>query len=241
MRSRACPVRRLLIAPTLESRRAAFRYIAQRPHANWPVYDTSPLYDRMSPAGLESDVRTVSERWFGHESRDSVEQLACSLPTGYVRFDVHDRYEGSTRYEMDSLFRMFVLEELHGWEHETALAGYLGNAPVVCDQLGVEAVPDHRRCGAVGTPGSPPNFARRWGQLPGLFSSEPRMQRSRFHATLSGTSVTGTATTRVRHRTSNASRAGRRRSRNGSAALSSRRSRWTVVRGVRFTRTPPGV
>ena len=130
------------MAPTLESRRAVFRDIAQRPYANWPVYDTSPLYDRTSLAGLESDVRTVSETWFGHKSHDSVEQLVCSLPMAYFQFNVHDRYEGSTRYEMDTLFRMFVLKELHGWEHETALAGYLGNAPVVCDQLGVEAVPD---------------------------------------------------------------------------------------------------
>ena len=130
------------MAPTLESRRAVFQSIAQRPYANWPVYDTSPLYDRTSLAGLESDVRTVSETWFGHKSHDSVEQLVCSLPMAYFQFNVHDRYEGSTRYEMDTLFRMFVLKELHGWEHETALVDYLGNAPVVCDQLGLETVPD---------------------------------------------------------------------------------------------------
>ena len=130
------------MAPTLESRRAVFRYIAQRPYANWPVYDTSPLYDRTSLAGLESDIRTVSETWFSPKSHDSVEQLACSLPMAYFQFDFHGRYEGSTRYEMDTLFRMFVLKELHGWEHETALVDYLRNAPIVCDQLGLETVPD---------------------------------------------------------------------------------------------------
>nr|WP_241988307.1 MULTISPECIES: transposase [Halorubrum] len=60
----------------------------------------------------------------------------------YFLFNVHDRYEGSTRYEVDTLFRMFVLKELHGWEHQTSLVDYLRNAPVVCDQLGLETVPD---------------------------------------------------------------------------------------------------
>ncbi|CDK40686.1 transposase (TCE33) [Halorubrum sp. AJ67] len=42
--------------PTDESRRAVFRYIAQHSYAGWPVYGMSPLYERTSLAGLESDV-----------------------------------------------------------------------------------------------------------------------------------------------------------------------------------------
>jgi IS4 transposase len=124
------------------SRRTVFRQIASQSYADWPVYDSTPLYDRTSLAGLESDIRTVSETWFRHGSHDSVEEFVCALPLAYFRFSVHDRYEGSIRYQMDALFRVFVLKELHGWEHETALVGYLGNRPELCEQLGFETIPD---------------------------------------------------------------------------------------------------
>ncbi len=39
-----------------------------------------------------------------------------------------------THYEMDTLFRVFVLKELHGWEHETALYEYLESHPELCDR-----------------------------------------------------------------------------------------------------------
>ncbi len=106
------------------------------------MYESTPLYDRASLDGLESDVRTVSETWFGHESHDSVEQFVCSLPLAYFIFDAHDRYADSTRYEMETLFRVFVLKELHGWAHETALVEYLGSSPEVCERLNLEMVPD---------------------------------------------------------------------------------------------------
>ena len=127
---------------TSQSCRTTFRRIAQRKYGEWPAYNSTPLYDRTSLAGLESDIRTVSATWFDHESHDSVEEFVCALPLAYFRFSVHDRYEGSTRYRMDTLFRVFVLKELHGWEHETALVGYLGNRPELCDQLGFETIPD---------------------------------------------------------------------------------------------------
>ena len=37
---------------------------------------------------------------------------------------------------------MFVLKELHGWAHETALVDYLGDRPELCEQLGFETIPD---------------------------------------------------------------------------------------------------
>nr|WP_245944534.1 transposase [Haloplanus salinus] len=43
---------------------------------------------------------------------------------------------------MDILFRVFVLKELHGWVHETALVDYLGNRPDLCEQLGFGTIPD---------------------------------------------------------------------------------------------------
>ncbi|MBB6647764.1 transposase [Halobellus ruber] len=127
---------------TRVSRRTVFRRIAQRQYGEWPAYDSTPLYGRTSLAGLESDIRTVSETWFDHDSHDSIEEFVCALPLAYFRFSAHDRYEGSPRYRMDTLFRVFVLKELHGWEHETALVDYLGTRPELCEQLGFETIPD---------------------------------------------------------------------------------------------------
>ncbi|MFC4451238.1 transposase [Halorussus aquaticus] len=125
-----------------ESRRTVFRRIAQRTHVEWPVYDATPVYDRSTLAGLESDIRTVSQTWFRHDRHVSVENFVCSLPLAYFVFAAHDRYVGATRYEMDTLFRVFVLKECHGWEHETALIEYLERRPALCDQLDLETVPN---------------------------------------------------------------------------------------------------
>lgn len=106
-----CRVHRLIVASTCESSRTVFRRIARFSYVEWPVYDSSPLYDRSSLAGLKSDVRTVSEIWFGHDEHNSVKQFVWSLPLAYFGFEAHDRYAGSTRYEMDTLFRVFVQKE----------------------------------------------------------------------------------------------------------------------------------
>jgi IS4 transposase len=72
------------------------------------------------------------------------------LPLAYFRFSAHDRYAGPTRHQMDTLFRVFVLEELHGCAHETALVDYLKDRPELCEQLDFETIPDQstpwRRC-----------------------------------------------------------------------------------------------
>ncbi|GAB3317278.1 hypothetical protein GCM10027355_11990 [Haloplanus salinarum] len=106
------------------------------------MYDSTPLYERSSLDGLESDIRVVSQTWFRHDRHESVENFICALPLAYFEFDAHDRYAGSTRYEMDTLFRVFILKELHGWPHETALVEYLGCRPALCEQLGLESVPN---------------------------------------------------------------------------------------------------
>lgn len=77
-----------------------------------------------------------------HPDHDSVEQFVCELPLAYFCFETHDCYGSSTRYEMDTLFRVFLLKELHGWEHETALIGYLNSHPELCGRLDLETVPD---------------------------------------------------------------------------------------------------
>lgn len=132
----------LEVVSTPESYRTVFRRFTQRPYVEWPAYDSTPLYDRTSLAGLESDVRVVAETWFDHDSHNSVEEFVWSLPLAYFRFNTHDCYGGLTRYEMDTLFRMFVLKELHGWEHETALCEYLDSHPELCEHLELETVPD---------------------------------------------------------------------------------------------------
>jgi IS4 transposase len=124
------------------SRRTVFRTIARRNHSKWPVYSSTPLYDRTSLDGLESDIRTVSSTWFKHDAHDSVEQFVCDLPMAYFRFGPHDCYRGSTRYDMDILFRLFLLKELHGWEHETALLKYLDSHPALRGRLELRTVPD---------------------------------------------------------------------------------------------------
>ena len=127
---------------TSQSCRTTFRRIAQRQYSEWPAYNSTPLYDRTSLAGLESDIRTVSETWFDHESHESIEEFVCVLPLAYFRFSAHDRYAGPTGYQMATLFRVFVLKELNSWEHETALVDYLGNRPDLCEQLGFGTIPD---------------------------------------------------------------------------------------------------
>ena len=106
------------------------------------MYDATPLYERSSLGGLESDIRTVSQTWFRHDHYESVETSIYLLPLAYFGFQAHDRYAGATRYEIDTSFRIFVLKELHGWDHETALIEYLECQPALCDQLELEIVPD---------------------------------------------------------------------------------------------------
>ena len=43
---------------------------------------------------------------------------------------------------METLFRLFLLKECHDWDHETALVEYLTQHPDLCDQLGLESVPN---------------------------------------------------------------------------------------------------
>lgn len=137
-----CRTESLVVTTTCESRRVVFRKIARRSVTNWPTYDSTALYDRSSLGGLESDVRTVSTHWFKHDAHNSVEQFVCSLLLAYFRFEAHDQYAGWTHYEMDTLFRLFVLKELHGWEHETPLVEYLDTNPDLRERLRFESVPD---------------------------------------------------------------------------------------------------
>jgi hypothetical protein len=129
------------VALTRESRRTVFQQIAQRSSADWPTYESSPLSDRSSLPALESDVRLVAETWFQHDDHETVEPFVHAVPLAYVQFDAHDRYAGSTSYKMETLFRLFLLKECHGWNHETALVEYLTKHPDLCDQLGLDSVP----------------------------------------------------------------------------------------------------
>ncbi|MFC6770052.1 transposase [Halorubrum pallidum] len=130
------------MAPTCESRYAVFRQIAQQSYIDWPTYDSTPLFDRFSLPALESDVRVVADVWFNQDEHQAVEPFVSTFPLAYVHFDAHDRYAGSTTYEMETLFRLFLLKELHGWDHETVLVEYLTQHPDLCEQIGLESVPN---------------------------------------------------------------------------------------------------
>ena len=104
-----------------DPRRAVFRDGAQTPYTEWSAYDSTPLYDRGPLEALQEDIRIVGQRWFKRDHNGSVKEFVCQYPVTYFRFNAHDPYEGTTRYEADTLFRVFVLKELHGREHETAL------------------------------------------------------------------------------------------------------------------------
>ncbi|SEP26854.1 Transposase domain, partial [Halorientalis persicus] len=84
----------------------------------------------------------VSEQWFRHDAHESVDEFVCSVPLTYFRFEAHDCYAGSMSYHMQTLFRVFLLKECHGWDHETALIEYLTKHPELCERIGLESVPD---------------------------------------------------------------------------------------------------
>lgn len=125
-----------------DSQRSVFRRIAQQSYAEWPAYNSTPLYDRSSLAGLEEDIRTVASTWFDHQAHHSVDEFVSHYPIAYVEFGPHDQYSGATQYEMAQLFRLFLLKEIHGWTHETALLTYLTHHPDLREQLDIEMVPD---------------------------------------------------------------------------------------------------
>jgi len=130
------------MSSTLSSRRAVFREIARTSYYNWPAYDTTPLYDSTSLGALDEDIRTVASVWFSHDYHNSVDEFIYDLPLQYVDFTNHDRYSRSTTYSMGTLVRSFLLKEVHGWEHESALVAYLERYPNVRQKLGFETVPD---------------------------------------------------------------------------------------------------
>jgi len=130
------------VVASCDSQRSVFRRIAQQSYAEWPAYDSTPLYDQSSLAGLEEDIWTVASTWFDHEDHHSVDEFVSHYPVAYVEFGPHDRYSGATQYKMAQLFRLFLLKELHGWNHETALLTYLTQHPDLRAQLNIETVPD---------------------------------------------------------------------------------------------------
>jgi len=132
----------VLVVPSDTSRRDVFRRIAQRPHVDWPAYDSTPLYDQSSLTALTEDIRTVSGIWFEHSAHNSAEGFVCQYPLSYVEFNPHDQYSGPTRYEMPQLFRAFLLKEIHSWNHETALVEYLRQHPGPRHSLGFDSLPD---------------------------------------------------------------------------------------------------
>lgn len=55
------------------SRCEVFQAIAATSCHEWPVYDSTPLYDRNSLRGLKGDARTVLKVRFEHDAHEPVE------------------------------------------------------------------------------------------------------------------------------------------------------------------------
>ena len=140
--SSPCPVQIPVVVSARESRRPVFRQIAQRSHADWPIYSSTPLHERSSLDDPASAIRTVSQIRFGHGRHESVDLLVCSLPLACFKFDARDRYAGATRYGMDTLVRIFALEALYGWDHETAPSEYIECRTELRERLELKSVPD---------------------------------------------------------------------------------------------------
>ncbi len=77
-------------------RRTVFRRIGRHSHIEWPACDSTPLYDRTSTAGLEADVRAISQWWFRHDAHESDDEFVCSVPLTHFRFETYGCYAGST-------------------------------------------------------------------------------------------------------------------------------------------------
>ena len=101
-----------MMSSSHRSRRTVFRQIAQQSYVEWPTYESSPLFDRSSLPALESDVRLVAEMWFSQDNHVAIEPFAHAMPLACVQFDAHDRYAGSTSYEMETLFRLSGVSDL---------------------------------------------------------------------------------------------------------------------------------
>ena len=142
---------------------------------------------------------------------------------------------------MDTLFRIFILKELHGWSHETALVRYLIHRPELCEQLGFETVPDQSTLWRSGTSASQRTCVRQ-SRLPlERSSSKPRIRVSEFRVNWTEIADTTRKSPKSRIQTIEPFWTGPTRLPTTSAESSSPRSRWSVVRAVRSTRTPTGI
>ncbi len=89
-----------------------------------------------------SVVTTIVRSWCERATDYiDIETLICDLPTDRLTFLAHDSsapYSGP--YPMSILVRMFLLEEINGWD-ETALHDYLRANPALRRDLGFESLP----------------------------------------------------------------------------------------------------
>ncbi len=187
-----------LVSSTSISRRAVFRTIAAKSYHSWPSYDTSQLYDCSSLDALEEDIRTVATVWFAHEDHNSVDDFIAEFPLRYVDFDTHDRYRGSTTYQIEPRWYVsFLLKEVYGWEHETALIEYLSRTHRFGSGLVLRLYRTSRHSGERGIDAFRPIYRR---LLPRAL--EPSLDRqigevSKFHGHYHIPHVITTGTTRT--------------------------------------------
>lgn len=85
--------------------------------------------DTVETIGVHSAASRRHSNRCGYLVRPRVPRLRqrvrFSLPIDLCRASTTRGYSGATRYEMAQLLRAFLLKEIHGWTHETALVKYL--------------------------------------------------------------------------------------------------------------------
>lgn len=94
-----------VVAATHAIQRTVFRTIGQTLYAQWPAYDSTPLYDRSVLGGLDEDIRTVAAVWFDHDAHESIEEFVSRFPLAYVELALPDCYMSTIQHGAKQLFR----------------------------------------------------------------------------------------------------------------------------------------
>ena len=126
--------------PVENSRLKAEFYIFRNPRPYPCSKGDDPYFEVDDPDGWVYDVATVAQGWFEHTEHNDIEEILYRARYAYFDLSSHDPYDGRG-YPMLPLFLAFIVKELHGWEHESALCAYLKANPSLLDQLGFDTLP----------------------------------------------------------------------------------------------------
>lgn len=125
---------------TTESRQKAEFYIFKSSRPYPCSLGDDPFYEADDPDGWVYDVATVAQGWFKHDDHDDLEEMLYPGRFAYFDLPAHDPF-GGQGYSMLPLFLTFIIKELHGWQHESALHAYLEANPALRRDIGLDSLP----------------------------------------------------------------------------------------------------